>query len=250
MLETLYGRHAVREALLAGRRHFYRLVLSDSLRPSVVIDDIVARADAAGLPIERVPRRELDRLADVNHQGVVLEVGGYPYASVDVMLSDARQRRAPPLLLLLDLINDPQNLGSLLRTADAVGTHGVIIQERRAAGITPSVARSSSGAVEHLKVARVTNLARTIEELRKSDVWTVGLEDSPDARQYDQADLTGPLALVVGSEGGGLRRLVRERCDFLVSLPMEGQVSSLNAAVAGSIVLYEAWRQRRAGGTD
>jgi 23S rRNA (guanosine2251-2'-O)-methyltransferase len=246
--ETLYGRHAVREALLAGRRQLYSLVLADTIRPNVVVQDIVARADRAGLVVERLPARELDRLEGGNHQGVLLEVGGYPYVTLDALLTHARECQSPPLLLLLDLISDPQNLGSLLRTADAVGVHGIVIQERRATGITPAVVRSSSGAVEHLRVAQVTNLARTIDDLRDRDVWAAGLEDSPEAILYDKANLRGALGLVVGSEGRGLRRLVRERCDFLVRLPMSGRVSSLNAAVAGSIVLYEASRQRRARG--
>jgi 23S rRNA (guanosine2251-2'-O)-methyltransferase len=246
--EILYGRHAVREALRAGRRRFYRLRLSDAVRSAPVIDEILDHADQAGLPVERVQRRELDQLGDLNHQGVALESSGYPYVNVNDILGDANLRGAQPLVLVLDLINDPQNLGSLLRTADAVGAHGVIIQERRAAGVTPSVVRTSSGAVEYLMVARVTNIASTIERLRDHSVWAAGLDNTPGAQQYDQADLRGSLAVVVGSEGRGLRRLVRERCDFLLRLPMEGHLSSLNAAVAGSIVLYEVWRQRQARG--
>ena len=248
MGEILYGRHAVCEALRAGRRRFGRLVLSDAIRPAPVIDEIVVRAERAGLSIERIPRRELDRLGDINHQGVILETGRYPYVSVDDILSDANLRGARPLLLVLDLINDPQNLGTMLRTADAVGAHGILIQERRAAGITPSVVRTSSGAVEHLMVARVTNIARAIEQLQQRNVWVAGLDNTLAARQYDQADLAGSLAIVVGSEGKGLRRLVKERCDFLIRLPMRGRITSLNAAVAGSIVLYEAWRQRETRG--
>ena len=245
MRETLYGRQAVRETLRAGRRVFHRLLLSQSARPSPVIDDILACANAVHLPLERVPRRTLDELADVNHQGVVLEAGGYPYYDVGAMIAEPLKGGEPPLILILDLIKDPQNLGTLLRTADAVGAHGVILQERRAAAVTPAVVRSSSGAVEHLRVARVTNIARTILSLQEQDIWTAGLDTAPGAHSYDEADLSGPLALVVGSEGRGLRRLVRERCDFLLKVPMEGRVTSLNAAVAGSVVLYEAWRQRR-----
>jgi 23S rRNA (guanosine2251-2'-O)-methyltransferase len=145
-------------------------------------------------------------------------------------------------------LKDPQNLGSLLRTAEAVGLHGAIIQRRRAVGVTPAVVNTSSGAVEHVPVAQVTNLSNTIRDLKASDVWVAGLESARGAKRYDQADLSGPLAIVVGSEGSGLRRLVKERCDFLIELPMRGRVTSLNASVAGSIALYEAWRQRQAAG--
>jgi len=188
-------------------------------------------------------------LGDGRHQGVAVEASRYPYVEVDAILSAARKQVEPPFLLVLDLISDPQNLGTLLRTCEAVGVHGVVIQDRRAAAITPAAVRASSGAVEHLRVARVTNVARTLTTLKDTDVWVVGLDNSGEALRYDRADLRGGMALVVGSEGRGLRRLVRERCDFLVELPMVGQIGSLNAAVAGSIVLYEAWRQRRAEGS-
>ncbi len=152
-----------------------------------------------------------------------------------------------PLFLLLDLLKDPHNVGSLLRSAEAVGVQGVVIQQRRAVDITPTVVHTSVGAVEHLKIAQVTNLVRAMEWLKDQRVWVAGLEAVRGAQPYDEADLSGALALVVGSEGKGMRRLVRERCDFLVDLPMHGQVASLNASVAGSVVLYEALRQRRAG---
>jgi len=245
--ETLYGRNAIHESLRAGRRRFFRLTLADTVRATDVVGDILALAEAAGVDIERVPRRRLDWLGEVNHQGVTLEASEYPYVGIEDMLAAAQRSGAPPLLLLLDLLQDPQNLGSLLRTAEAVGVHGAVIQRRRAAGITPAVVHASAGAVEHLRVAQVTNLVETIAMLKGRQVWVVGLEATRGAQRYDQADLTGPLALVVGSEGKGLRRLVRERCDFLVELPMLGRVSSLNAAVAGSVVLYEAWRQRGGG---
>lgn len=244
MRETLYGRNAVYESLRAGRRAFYRLLLADSLRAADIIADILRLAEAAGVPVERVPRRHLDWLGQVNHQGVALDAGGYPYCDLDDLLVEAERRGEPPFLLLLDLVQDPQNLGSLLRTAEAVGVHGAVIQRRRAATITPAVVHTSAGAVEHLQVAQVPNLADAIGRLKARDVWIVGLEAVRGAVRYDQTDLSGPLALVVGSEGKGLRRLVQERCDLVVYLPMVGKVTSLNAAVAGSVVLYEAWRQR------
>lgn len=248
MLDTLYGRQAILEALRAGRRRFYRLLLADTVRDADVIADILTQAKAVGVPVKRVARQQLDWLGHGNHQGVALEASEYPYVDADEILARAEQRDEPPLLLLLDLLKDPQNLGGLIRAAEAVGVHGAVIQRRRAAGVTPAVVRASSGAVEHLKVAQVTNLVNAIGSLKAIGVWVAGLEATRGAVRYDHADLDGPLALVVGSEGQGLRRLVRERCDFLVALPMQGHVTSLNAAVAGSIVLYEAWRQRHESG--
>jgi len=250
MREVLYGRNAVYESLRAGRRKPYRLVLAEGVRQTDIIGQIVFLAEQARVPVSRTERRNLDHLGNVHHQGVTLETSEYPYSSLDEILAVAQSRPQAPLLLLLDLLQDPQNVGSLLRTAEAVGVHGVVIQRRRAVGITPAVVQTSAGAVEHLKVAQVTNLAESIGLLKAHDVWVAGLEAAPGAQQSDQADLSGPLALVVGSEGEGLRRLVRTRCDFLLQLPMHGQVTSLNAAVAGSVVLYEALRQRQTWNTD
>jgi 23S rRNA (guanosine2251-2'-O)-methyltransferase len=211
------------------------------------IEQILALASTAGVSVVQRQRHELDRLAP-NHQGVILEVDPYHYFLLDEILEFFARSDASPLMLLLDLLQDPQNVGSLLRTAEAVAVQGVVIPRRRAVAITPAVVSASAGAVEHLRVAQVTNLARTIETLKRHDLWVAGLEASPDAQRYDQADLRGPLALVVGSEGTGLRRLVREKCDFLVQLPMRGRVESLNASVAGSVALYEVDRQRRSAG--
>lgn len=244
MLETLYGRNGICESLRSGRRKPYRLMLAEGMRQADVISEIVFLAEQAGVQISHVDRRNLDRLGDIHHQGVVLETSDYPYSSLDQMLALAQSRSEPPLLLLLDLLKDPQNVGSLLRTAEAVGVHGVVIQRRRAVGITPVVVHASAGAVEHLLVAQETNLVDVIGRLKAYDLWVAGLESTRDAQPYTEADLTGPLAVVVGSEGEGLRRLVRERCDFLVQLSMRGQITSLNASVAGSVVLYEILRQR------
>lgn len=245
MRETLYGRNAVYESLRARRRQFYRLLLADTVRATDIVDDILALAERAGVPVERVPRRHLDWLGEANHQGVALEASEYPYVDLDDILAESIRRNEPPFLLLLDLLQDPQNVGTLLRTAEAVGVHGVVLQQRRAVGITPAVVHTSAGAVEHLLVAQVTNLPETVEYLKARGVWVFGLEAVRGAKPYDQVDFTGPVALVVGSEGEGIRRLVSERCDGMVQLPMRGKVTSLNAAVAGSVVLYEAWRQRK-----
>ncbi len=242
--ETIYGRNAVSECLRAGRRRVYRLLLAQGVRETNLVAEIVALARQAGAVVERVEKAALDKIGPVNHQGIAAEVSAYPYTNLEEILGLAEGCDELPFLLLLDCLEDPQNLGTLLRTAEVVGVHGVVIPKRRAARITPAVTNASAGAAEHLRVARVTNLVRTIESLKERGVWVVGLENLPQARLYDQFDWSGPLALVVGSEGRGVRRLVLESCDVVVRLPMRGHVGSLNAAVAGSIALYEAWRQR------
>jgi 23S rRNA (guanosine2251-2'-O)-methyltransferase len=247
MREILYGRNAVREALRAGRRKIYKLVLAQGTKEASVVADIATLANKSGVPIQRVERRQLDRLGDFNHQGVAAEATPYPYVELEEILAEADQRQEMPLLLMLDCLQDPQNFGSLLRTAEIIGVHGVVIPKRRAVGITPAVVNSSAGATEHLLVARMTNLVRAMKELKAKGLWIVGLEDVPQAQPYYRSDLKMPLTLVVGSEGRGMGRLVRETCDILVRLPMRGKISSLNVAVAGSIALYEVWRQRGMG---
>lgn len=245
MREIIYGRQPVREALRAGRRRAFKLLLASGLKPAGIVGEIVTLARQAGVPLQEVDRRELDRLGgEVNHQGLALEVSGYPYVELPDLLRAARERSEPPLLLLLDHLQDPQNLGSLLRSAEAGGVHGVVIPGRRAAEVTPAAVRASAGAAEHVRVALVTNLVQTLKSLQAEGVWLAGLEATPEAQLYTQADLSGALGLVVGSEGQGLARLVRETCDFLIRLPLYGQVESLNAAVAGAIALYEVRRQR------
>jgi 23S rRNA (guanosine2251-2'-O)-methyltransferase len=243
MPERLYGRQPVRESLLAERRIFHRLLLARGLEERGILAEVVALARRAGIAVKRVPREELDQLRG-SHQGLAADVSPYPYVDWSQMLSLAKERSELPLILLLDLLQDPQNVGTLLRTAGAVGVHGVILQERRAVGITPAVVNSSAGAVEHLLVARVTNLVRTMKALQEAGLWLAGLEDRPEAQPYDQVDVDMPLGLVVGSEGRGMRRLVRETCDLLLRLPVRGRINSLNASVAGSVALYTAWRRR------
>jgi 23S rRNA (guanosine2251-2'-O)-methyltransferase len=250
MREILYGRQPVRESLRAGRRHFYKLLLAHGLKPTGIVGDILSLARDRNLQIQTIDRRELDNLGgEVNHQGLAAEVSGYPYLDLMTLLEPATEAGVPPFLLFLDHIQDPQNLGSLLRTAEAAGIHGVVIPGRRAAGVTPAAVRASAGAAEHVCLAQVTNMVQAMERLKASGVWFAGLEAVPNAPYYTQADLTGPLGLVIGSEGRGLARLVRETCDFLIRLPMDGQVESLNAAIAGGIALYEARRQREFAST-
>jgi len=243
-MDLLYGRNAVLEALRAQRRRPYTLAVARGAKAEGTLGVILELARQRGIPVREVEREQLDAMAE-GHQGVALEASPYPYVDLDDLLKGVGPQS---LFLLLDLIEDPQNLGTLLRTADAVQVAGVVIPERRAAGITPAVVNASAGAAEYLLVAQVTNLVQAMEALRAAGVWLAGLEALPDAQLYDQVDWMGPMGLVVGSEGHGMRRLVRETCDFIVRLPMAGHVSSLNAAVAGSIVLYHAWRLRTAKG--
>jgi 23S rRNA (guanosine2251-2'-O)-methyltransferase len=240
MRELIYSRNAVHECLRAGRRDVFKLLVSEGAQEKGTLAQTLRLAGDKHIAVRRVPRAQLDRISD-GHQGVAAEVSGYPYLALDEFVTCGQV----PLFLVLDCIQDPQNLGALLRTAEAVGVGGVVIARDRAASVTPAVVNASSGATEHLRIARVNNITRALHELKKSGVWVVGLEDMPDAQDYTTADLRGPLALVVGSEGQGIRRLVHETCDFVVKLPMLGKVTSLNAAVAGSIVLYETLRQRR-----
>lgn len=243
--EILYGRQTVRESLRAGRRRPLRLLVAEGLTPTSIVHDIIRAAKHARIPQNTLPRADLARLARTDgHQGIALETSAYPYATIEDIFALAQEQHTPPLVLILDLLQDIHNVGSLLRSAEATGVHGVIIQGRRAAGITPDTVNTSSGAAEHLLIARVTNLARTLTALQERGLWLAGLEGTTSAQSYTTLAMTGPLGVIVGSEGQGLRRLIREQCDWLIALPMCGQVASLNAAVAGSIVLYEVVRQR------
>jgi 23S rRNA (guanosine2251-2'-O)-methyltransferase len=244
MKEILYGRHAVEEALLASRRTIFRVLMAEGAKlPST--SRLMKAAEASGAPLQWVPRQHLDQIGNVNHQGVAAEVSDYPYLDIDDFLENSKTG-TPPIILVLDCLQDPQNFGALIRTAEAVGVVGVILPRYRSVSVTPAVVNASAGAVEHLKVALVPNLVAAMEKMKKAGFWLAGLEDAPGAQRYDQADFNVALGLVVGSEGQGLGRLVRRTCDYVVRLPMSGQITSLNASIAGSIVLYEAWRQRNA----
>jgi 23S rRNA (guanosine2251-2'-O)-methyltransferase len=242
MKEWLYGRNPVYEALRAGRRQVYSLRIAKGVQQKGRLADILNLCRAQRVPVDYVPRQTLDSL-DRNHQGVALQVSEYPYAGLVEVLDHAADSGEPPFFLLLDTLQDPQNLGTLLRTAEAVGVHGVLIPLARTATITPAVVSSSSGACEHLLVCQ-TNLAQTIDILQEHDAWVIGLDGGPEAQPVDKINLKGGLALVVGSEGDGMRRLVREKCDLLMRLPMRGNVESLNASVAGSVALYLALAAR------
>jgi 23S rRNA (guanosine2251-2'-O)-methyltransferase len=242
MREFIFGRNPVYEVIHAGRRQVYNLQVAEGAQEKGRLAQTLAEAARRGIPVRRVPRARLDHESN-SHQGVAAEVEEYPYVNLEDVLALAEERSEPPLILLLDIIQNPQNLGTLLRTAEAVGVHGVILPERRGVGITPAVVNASAGASEHMLVA-VMNLARAIQALKEREVWIVGLEGTPEARLPGEVDLSGPLGLVIGNEGEGMRRLVRQSCDFLLRLPMRGKIESLNAAVAGSIALYMAWQAR------
>jgi 23S rRNA (guanosine2251-2'-O)-methyltransferase len=242
MREWILGRNPVYETLRARRRQVFRLQIAEGVQEKGRLAEALKLGQQRKLPVERVPRRQLDSLGD-GHQGAALEVSPYPYSNLSDMLDLAGRHEEPPFLLVLDALQDPQNLGTLLRTAEIVGVHGVLLPYRRAATVTPAVVSASSGASEHLLIAQ-TNLAQAIAALKERDVWVVGLEGGPDAQPAEKVRLDGALALVVGNEGQGMRLLVRESCDWLMRLPMRGQIDSLNAAVAGSIGLYLAWQAR------
>lgn len=244
-MELLYGRNAVLEALRANRRKLGRLLIADGIKEGESMQAINTIARERRIQVAKVQRSELDkRTAGANHQGIALECGNYPYVEVDDIIELARERGEQPLILIFDHLQDPQNIGTLMRTAEIVGAHGIIFPDRRSASITPAVINASAGAVEHLYVAQITNIAQTIKHLQEYNIWVAGVEDDERAVDFDKANLRGALALVIGAEGPGLARLTRERCDLLVRLPMRGNVASLNAATAGSIILYHAWRVR------
>lgn len=248
MTDFLYGRNAVRETLRAGRRRIRRLWVARGVKERDALAEALNLAQQQGVPVQRVERRRLDQLArGSHHQGVVAETSNYPYAALEDILAAVQEAGEPALFLLLDCLQDPHNLGALLRTSESVGVHGVIIPSRRSASVTPAVVSASAGAAEHVSVVQVTNLVRAMESLKEAGVWVAGLEAHSDAQLLYEADLDMPLALVIGSEGQGLRRLVRERCDFLLRLPMRGRVESLNASVAGAVALYEIYRRREIG---
>lgn len=240
--EWLWGRNPVWEVLRAGKRKAFELRIAQGVKVEGRLEEILELARKKSIPLMEVPRETLNGISS-NHQGIALQAEEYSYAELDDILQAAEDRTEPPLVLLLDTLKDPQNLGSLIRTAELVGVHGVVLPYRRTATVTPAVVSASSGASEHIHITQA-NLAQTISLLKENGLWVVGLEGSPEAQPPAAIDLTGPLAVVVGSEAEGMRGLVRSSCDFLLRLPMRGQIDSLNAAVAGSIALYLIWQAR------
>lgn len=242
MKQWIYSRNAVYESLRAGRRQPFTLEIAQGVQEKGRLVDILQLANKRKVSVKRVPRGRLERLK-ANHQGVSMEVSGYPYAELTDIFELAEARKEPLFVLLLDTLNDPQNFGTLLRTAEVVGVHGVVIPLAHTVEVTPAVVNASSGACEHLLVAQA-NLHQAITALKDSGVWIIGLESDKQAQSPDEMRLDGPLGLVVGSEGEGMRPLTVKSCDLLMKLPMKGQIESLNAAVAGSVALYLAYLAR------
>ncbi len=245
-MPVIYGINPVAEALKARGRAFEYVAVSRE-RHDQRVQRIVSQCRAHGVAVRSMPRQELDRLAGgPSHQGVVAVTSEKQYVDVGDLLASRRGQHA--FLIVLDGVEDPHNLGAIIRTADAAGVDGIAIPERRAAGVTGTVAKASAGASEHLPIAKVTNISRTLEELKRANVWTVGLDERGD-RSYDQIDYNMDCALVLGAEGKGLHEQVRKHCDFVISIPMQGKVPSLNVSVAAAVVMYEVARQRRTQGS-
>ncbi|MGC4097556.1 MAG: 23S rRNA (guanosine(2251)-2'-O)-methyltransferase RlmB [Nitrospira sp.] len=239
--ETLYGLHAVREALKAGSRPLQRLLV---LRTDKQFADLVQLARSRRIPIHVQPLTSLDRLVpNGRHQGVVAITSAKAYQTEEAILARAAQRHEAPLVVILDGVEDPHNLGAVLRTAEGAGAHGVLIPERRAAGLTPVVAKASAGAIDHIPVSRVTNISRSVESLKAAGLWIYGVTPSAE-KSFADVDLRGPIGLVLGGEGTGIRPGVLHHCDECVRIPLRGQVQSLNVSAAAAIILFEAVRQR------
>lgn len=239
--DLIVGRNAVQEALRAGRQ-IDCLFTARGERTGAIVT-ILARARELGLPIKEVDARKLDAMcAGANHQGIAAAAAAARYAEVEDLFAAARERGEPPFFILADEVEDPHNLGAMIRTAEAAGAHGLILPKRRSAGLSYAVGKASAGAVEYLPVARVANLTATIGELKKNGVWVYAADMQ--GGNWCETDLTGPVAIVIGGEGKGVGRLVRESCDGVLSLPMRGKINSLNASVACGVLLYEVARQR------
>lgn len=237
--DHIVGRNAVMEALKSGRPLDSVLVARGERQGS--IGAIIARCRDNGIPVKETDSRKLDAMAS-NHQGVIAIAACKDYVTLDELFAAAEQKGEPPFFIVCDELEDPHNLGAILRTAEAAGAHGVVVPRRRSVGLTGAVYKASAGAVEYVPVARVSNINDALGEMKKRGMWIYGLD--MDGENWCSTDLTGAMALVVGSEGRGVSRLVRENCDFVLSLPMSGRINSLNASVACGIVLYEAARQR------
>ncbi len=241
MSETIVGRNPVIEALKAGRP-INKILLNKDIPRHSVVGKIINLASQRGIPIEYSQGKMMDGISPGN-QGVIAYAAAKDYVSLENLLEVSKQKNEPPFYVVLDGIEDPQNFGAILRTADATGVHGIIIRERREVGLTAAVARASAGAIEYVRVARVVNIAQTIEELKQNNIWVIGIDTIANTT-YQKIDYKLPTAIVIGSEGKGLSDLVRRKCDNVVSIPMKGKISSLNASVAAALVMYEAFYQR------
>lgn len=243
MTRIIYGINPVKEALASHPQDFKEVIIYSG-KTGIEVEAVKALAGKNRIRFRSGDKQEFLRLArNENHQGIVAVLKEFRYAALEALIEKWKASKSKAFILILDCIEDPQNLGSLIRTANSVGIHGVIIPKDRASGITPVVVKASAGATEHTMISQVTNIAQTIDALKKEGIWVIGIER--DAKQgIYKTDFNIDIAIVIGSEGKGIRRLVKEKCDFLVSVPMKGQVSSLNAAVAGAVAMFEALRQR------
>lgn len=239
--EMIAGKNPVLEALRSGRE-INKLFIAEGVKKTGV-QELMDLAKERGVLVQFVPKQKIDKLAE-NHQGIVAAVAAYDYAELEDLFEAAKAKNEDPFFLILDELEDPHNLGSIMRTADAIGVHGIIIPKRRAVGLTAVVAKASTGAIEHVPVVRVTNLAQTVDELKERGVWIAGT-DAKESVDYRKMDATLPLAVIIGSEGKGMARLLRDKCDFLYQLPMIGHVTSLNASVAAALLMYEVYRKRQ-----
>lgn len=240
--EFIMGKNAIIESLRSGRP-INKIWIGEGTQKGQ-INQVIDLAKENGILVQHVPKKKLEQLVKTsNHQGVIASVAAYEYATMDDLFKRAAEKNEEPFFIILDEIEDPHNLGSILRTADAAGAHGVIIPKRRSVGLTATVAKASTGAIEYVPVVRVTNLARTIDELKEKGLWFVGT-DAKGKQDYREVSFDMGIGLVIGSEGKGISRLVKEKCDFLIQIPMEGKVTSLNASVAASLLMYEVYRKR------
>ncbi|RAK16724.1 23S rRNA (guanosine2251-2'-O)-methyltransferase [Anoxybacillus vitaminiphilus] len=240
-MDFIIGKNPVVEAL-KSERDINKIWISETSQRGTM-QQIIQLAKQKGVVVQYVPKKKMDQIVEGNHQGVIAQVASYKYYDIDELFRRANEKNEQPFFLILDELEDPHNLGSIIRTADAAGAHGIIIPKRRSVGLTATVAKASTGAIEYIPVARVTNLARTIDELKERGIWIVGT-DAQGSDDYRSLDGTLPLALVIGSEGKGIGRLILEKCDFLIRLPMKGKVTSLNASVAAGLLMYEVYRKR------
>ncbi|MGJ7036556.1 23S rRNA (guanosine(2251)-2'-O)-methyltransferase RlmB [Anoxybacillus eryuanensis] len=240
-MDLIIGKNPVLEALKSGREMNKIWIAEGSQRGQM--QPIIQLAKEMGITVQYVPKKKMDQLSEGNHQGVIAQVAAYRYYDIEDLFKKAEEQGEAPFFIILDELEDPHNLGSIMRTADAVGAHGIIIPKRRSVGLTATVAKASTGAIEYVPVVRVTNLARTVDELKERGVWIFGT-DAKGNQDYRQLDGVIPLALVIGGEGKGISRLLRDKCDVLVRLPMIGHVTSLNASVAASLLMYEVYRKR------
>ncbi|WP_190323503.1 23S rRNA (guanosine(2251)-2'-O)-methyltransferase RlmB [Rummeliibacillus sp. TYF-LIM-RU47] len=239
--EMIAGKNPVLEAL-RSTRDINKIWIAEGVKKSG-INELISMAKERGIIVQFVPKKKIDQLSSENHQGIVASVAAYNYAELDDLFQLAKERQEDPFFIILDELEDPHNLGSIMRTADAIGAHGIIIPKRRSVSLTAVVAKASTGAIEYIPTVRVSNLAQTVEELKERGVWIAGT-DAKGSVDYRKMDATLPLAVIIGSEGKGMSRILKEKCDFLYNLPMVGHVTSLNASVAASLLMYEVYRKR------